>query len=154
MRRPLPSRARPVGTHNRQTAHHPEVAHMLDRVCNCVRQDGGCNQSIRQEESMTETILYACAEFAPPGGVLTPSRDTSGVQRGPREGNQRRCLTRTRCRSRAGQFSRSFGIEDSEAEVGRIRSMSILVSSVLRWTPKLLAASVWFQPCFSRVCRI
>ena len=40
------------------------------------------------------------------------------------------------------QDSGFFGVEDSEEGRGRICSMSILVSRVLRWIPKRLAASV------------
>src|SRR5262249_43713330 len=78
------------------------------------------------------------------------ARRTPGVGRRGRP-TERTLLQRWR---RAGQLSRSDSVAASAAGGGRRRSRSILVSSVLRCTPKLLAASVWFQPCFSRVCRI
>src|SRR5262249_29484600 len=86
-------------------------------------------------------------------GSVESIRGRGSCKGEPRESNQPGCLTRTRRRSRAGQFSRSLSVA-AAAGVGRIRRRSILVSRVLRCTPELLAASVWFQPCCSRVCRI
>jgi hypothetical protein len=62
------------------------------------------------------------------------------------DGRQREAISyaasRLRGNTRDDYSSGAFGVEDSEEAVGRICSISILVSSVLRWIPSRLAASV------------
>jgi len=82
----LPSHERPVGTHNRQTGNHPEVAHM-------VRLGGGCKQSVRQEATMTETITPMQSSSQLEG--FCRRQQTGEGYREPRV-RQRHCLTWTR----------------------------------------------------------
>ena len=69
-------------------------------------------------------------------------RQKSQVARSVKEANNLHFTPYIGKKQGKAQDSGFFGVEDSEEAMGRICSMSILVSRVLRWIPKRLAASV------------